>query len=163
MGRHWSPTFLPVSAVRDKGIPLDATSFGKKVAKDIKLERIPLPQYEERITVKPQNLFLFFQPYSSKTRRPTKAVLKEERAKAAAANSEAGRAEAEARAIAQATFEEKQAEKTKIYEKIHSKASAISTSYLLAHAFMSPGKRKRYEEQVKQANERRRASGKPTK
>lgn len=139
MGNHWSPTYLPVPTVRDRGNPLDSTDFGKKVLKERGLQEDPKPEAESRTKFNPVNLFLFFQPVGHKTTKPQKA-----------------RSETRAK-------QQKEAEKEAVYKEYKDKAKDISITYLLAYSFLGGRFRKRYDDKVKAANDRRRAAGKPTK
>ena len=57
----------------------------------------------------------------------------------------------------------KEDEKEQVYEEYRNKAKDVSITYLLAYSFLGGKYKKRYDNQVKAANARRRAAGKPTK
>ncbi|KAL8822565.1 MAG: hypothetical protein Q9191_006697 [Dirinaria sp. TL-2023a] len=129
---------LPTN-LRDRGNPLDSTDFGKKVLKERGLQEDPKPEAESRIKFNPVNLFLFFQPVGHKTTKPQKA-----------------RSDTRAK-------QQKEAEKEAVYEEYKNKAKDVSITYLLAYSFLGGRFKKRYDDKVKAANDRRRAAGKPTK
>ena len=143
MGYHWSPIFLLVPTVRDKGSHLDSTEFGKNALKERGLQEDPKPDSERTVRIKPTSRLFFFQRVLRTTAKPAKAeadIVKET-----------------------AEADKKQAEKTKVYQEYKEKAKDISLTYLLAYSSLGGKRKKNYDRAVRAANSKRIAAGKPTK
>ena len=178
---RWSPTFLPVPPERPRGNPLNSTEFGKKVLKERGLGYEPDPERVTVIKTNPTALFLFFRPvFTRVTVEPGEVVRpalknKVDRTrytppehadtfKPEVVEDNEAKAKAFEKRAAEATAARKrEIERAKVYQEYYAKAKQIPTTYLLAVSSLTSKQKKKYDELVKEANERRKKAGKPTK